>query len=187
MNSEQQQQKSAPSTQEKKDGNLDPISKAPGAHPVGTAVGATAGGVAGIAAGVAASAATGLATGTVLGGPVGAAVGLVAGAVIGGLAGKAAGEAIDPTREDAYWREQYRNEPYYKPGEKYEAYGAAYRTGYQGVGRHAGKSFDEAEADLRMDYESQDDRSDLEWDRAQQASRAAWNRVSGQSSPHRGM
>ena len=86
-----------PTSEQKKDGNLDPITNAPGAHAVGTGVGATVGGVAGIAGGVAASAATGLATGTVMGGPVGAMVGLVAGAVVGGLAGKAVGEKIDPT------------------------------------------------------------------------------------------
>lgn len=83
-----------------RDANRDPITKTPGAHPVGTGLGAAAGGAAGIAGGVAASAATGLATGTVLGGPVGAAVGLAAGAVVGGLAGKAVGEAANPTEDD---------------------------------------------------------------------------------------
>ena len=58
-----------------KDQNRDPITGAPGAHPVGTGVGAASGGVAGAA------------VGTVVGGPVGAVVGAAVGAIAGGLAG----------------------------------------------------------------------------------------------------
>src|SRR5438045_3041599 len=76
------------------DANRDPITGAPGAHPVGTGVGATGGALAGAAAGAVA-------------GPIGAAVGLVAGAVVGGLAGKGVAEKIDPTVEDAYWKDNY--------------------------------------------------------------------------------
>ena len=57
-----------------KDFNRDPITGAPGAHPVGTGVGAAAG------------VATGAAVGAI-GGPVGPAVGAVIGGVIGGVAG----------------------------------------------------------------------------------------------------
>src|SRR3954468_14331864 len=81
--------------------NRDPITGEPGAHPIGTGVGAAAGG------------ATGAAIGAV-GGPAGAAVGLVAGAVVGGLAGKAGGESVNPTVEDAYWRETHPLQPYGK-------------------------------------------------------------------------
>ena len=37
------------------------------------------------------------------------------GAFIGGYAGKAAGELIDPTAEDAFWREQHPHQPYAQP------------------------------------------------------------------------
>src|SRR5687768_18466963 len=77
------------------DANRDPISGAPGAHPVGTGLGAAAGGMA-----------AGAAVGTVAG-PVGTAVGAAGGAVVGGLAGKGSAEMIDPTAEEAYWRENY--------------------------------------------------------------------------------
>lgn len=79
---------------EKRDANRDPITGAPGSHPVGTGLGAAAGGVA-----------AGAAAGTVAG-PVGTVVGAAVGAVVGGLAGKATAEAIDPTAEDAYWQDQ---------------------------------------------------------------------------------
>ena len=81
----------------RKDANLDPLSGAPGAHPVGTGVGAAAGGVV-----------AGALAGTVAG-PVGTLVGAAVGAVAGGLAGKGIAEMIDPTAEEAYWRENYSN------------------------------------------------------------------------------
>src|SRR5262245_28912316 len=84
----------------KADRNEDPITKAPGSHPVGTGVGAAGGALAGAAAGAA------------VGGPVGAAVGGVTGAVVGGAAGHGVAEKIDPTVEDAYWRENYSSRPY---------------------------------------------------------------------------
>ena len=83
--------------------NLEPITGAPGAHPVGTGVGAAAGG------------ATGAAVGSVAG-PIGTAVGAVIGAVVGGLAGNSVAETVDPTAEEAYWRASYTREPYYRDG-----------------------------------------------------------------------
>jgi len=74
------------------DPHVDPLSGAPGAHPVGAGMGAIAGG-----------AAVGAAAGAIVG-PVGTFVGLAVGAVIGGLAGKGVAEMIDPTAEEVYWR-----------------------------------------------------------------------------------
>lgn len=162
--------------------NRDPITKAPGAHMVGTGVGAAAGGAAGIAAGVAASAATGMATGTVLGGPVGAAVGLVAGAVVGGLAGKAVGEAVNPTKEEQYWRSNYKSETYHDKNFTYDDYGPAYRTGYEAFGSNSGKSFDEVEKDLEKEYSRNRGSSRLDWQGARPAARSAWDRLSSTGS-----
>lgn len=153
-----------------KDANRDPITKTPGAHPIGTGIGATAGGIAGAAA-------AGAAAGTVVGGPVGTAAGLVVGAVAGGLAGKAVAEKIDPTVEDAYWREAYRKESYYSSDYNYDDYGPAYQVGYSAYSRNPDKSFDEIESDLESDYSQQRGKSRLSWDRAKDASRAAWNRA----------
>jgi hypothetical protein len=147
------------------DANRDPISGAPGAHPVGTGVGAALGG-----------AAAGAATGTVAG-PVGTVVGAAVGAVVGGLAGKGVAEAIDPTREDAYWRENYKSRPYVGAG-SYDDYGPAYAYGVTSYSKHAGRSFDEVEADLARDWGTARGRSSLGWDRAKEATRDAWDRVS---------
>ncbi len=153
-----------------KDANRDPISGAPGAHPVGVGAGAVAGG-----------AAAGAVTGTVAG-PVGTMVGAAIGAVAGGLAGKAVAEAIDPTAEDAYWREHYAAEPYYENGLTYEDYEPAYRAGYESYGEVASKygrprTFEEVERDIEAKYNERRGRDGFEWDKARTPARAAWDRV----------
>ena len=155
------------------DANPDPITGAPGAHPVGTGVGAAAGGAAAIAGAAAAGAAAGTAVG-----PVGTAVGAAVGAVVGGLAGKAVAEKVNPTAEDAYWRENYRNEPYYNRDYTYDDYSGAYRTGWEGYSRHAatGKSYEDIEPDLQQKYEQGYSGRKLDWLKARPAVRAAWER-----------
>jgi hypothetical protein len=157
-----------PSEDPDRDANRDPISGAPGSHPIGTGIGAAGGGAAGAAIGSVIPGA-----GTVVGGAVGA----VVGAVAGGLAGKAAAEAVNPTEEDAYWRQNYRTRPYVQPGADYDQLEPAYRHGYTAYTRYPGRNFDEVESDLRADWDRSRGRSNLEWDRAKHASRDAWQRV----------
>jgi uncharacterized protein (TIGR02271 family) len=160
--------------EEERKANRDPVTGAPGSHPVGTGVGAAAGGAAGVAGGAAAGAAAGTATG----GPVGAIIGGAVGAVGGGLAGKAVAERVNPTEEEAYWKENYQEEPYYDPSYTYDDYAGAYRTGYMGYNRlgSSGKHFEEVETDLRTDYERSHGTSKLSWEEARPAAQAAWNR-----------
>ncbi len=146
------------------DANRDPITKAPGAHPVGTGVGAAGGAVAGAAVGAVA-------------GPIGAAVGLVAGAVVGGLAGKGVAEKIDPTVEDGYWKDNYSKRSYAEKNISYDNYQPAYRTGYEGVTRYPGKKFEEVEKDLQRDYDKSKGNSNLTWEKAKHATCDAWHRV----------
>jgi uncharacterized protein (TIGR02284 family) len=148
---------------EERDLNRDPITDEPGAHPVGTGIGATGGAVAGAAAGA-------------TGGPVGVAVGGVVGAVVGGLAGKAAAEAVNPTAEEAHWRENYKREPYYEKGRSFDDYAPAYRLGLTGRTRYEG-GWDSAEPKLASEWESARGGSSLSWPQAQPASRAAWERI----------
>ena len=150
--------------------NRDPISGAPGAHPIGVGAGAIAGG-----------AAAGAATGTIAG-PVGTVIGAAVGAVVGGLAGKAVAEAIDPTVEDAYWRGQYTNEPYYEQGRRYEDYEPAYRAGYESYGEVTSqygrpRTFDEVERDIEAKYNQRRANTGMTWDKARSPARAAWDRI----------
>jgi hypothetical protein len=148
---------------EKAAANRDPLTGAPGAHPVGTGVGAAGGAVAGAAVGA-------------IGGPIGAAVGLVAGAVAGGLTGKGVAEKIDPTAEEAYWQTNYSNRPYVDRDSAYDTYRTAYQTGYQGRNQYPGKTYDEVEPELRRNYEKSKGNTNLTWDKAKHATRDAWNR-----------
>lgn len=149
------------------DANPDPITGAPGSHPVGTGVGAAGAGAAGAAVGGA------------VGGPIGAVVGAVVGAVGGGLAGKGVAEGMNPTVEDAYWRENYASRPYAEPDYDYTDYEPAYRTGYEGYSSHSnqGITYDQAEPTLRQNYEAQRGGARLGWEKAKHATRDAWDRV----------
>jgi len=144
--------------------NPDPITGAPGAHPIGTGIGAVGGGTAGAAIGAAV-------------GPPGALIGAAVGAVVGGLAGKGLAESIDPTVEDAYWRDNYLKESYTNRDLSYDDYSSAYRTGYTGYGRYPGKKWDDVESHLQNDWEQNKGESHLAWPDAKPATKAAWERV----------
>ena len=146
-----------------RDSNPDPITGAPGSHPIGTGVGAAGGGAAGAAIGSVA-------------GPIGTAVGAVVGAVAGGLAGKGVGEMVDPTGEDTYWRENYKTRPY-ASGASYDEYQPAYRMGWESSQRFKGQPFDQAEPNLKVDWERAKGKSKLTWDKAKFAVKDAWDRT----------
>lgn len=143
------------------DRNLDPLTNEPGAHPVGTGIGAGGGALAGAAAGA-------------IGGPVGAAIGAVIGAVAGGLAGKGVAEAINPTAEDAYWRDTYDKEGYYRDGYAYDDYAPAYRAGWESRSQGL-EQWDAAREEQR--WNSYKGPSKLSWADAEPAARAAWERA----------
>jgi hypothetical protein len=152
--------------------NPDPITGAPGSHPVGTGIGAAVGG----------AAAAGAAAGTVAG-PVGTVAGAAVGAVVGGLVGKGIAEKIDPTREDAYWRENHPRQGWAK-GRPYDDFAPAYRVGYEGYGLYCntGGTFEDREAELRKRYEST--KPKLSWEEARPASRAAWQKFDKKNPPN---
>jgi hypothetical protein len=151
-------------TKPRKD-NPDPITGAPGSHPVGTGIGAAGGGAAGAAIGAVAGPPGALA---------GAVIGATVGAVAGGYAGKGVAEAINPTAEDAYWRENYRNRPYVREGEEYDTYRPAYQHGWEARSKHEGRQFDEVEADLQRDWEQR--QSTMAWTQAREPVRDAYSR-----------
>ncbi|RZI88552.1 MAG: PA2169 family four-helix-bundle protein [Variovorax sp.] len=142
--------------------NRDPITGAPGAHPVGTGLGATGGALAGAAAGS-------------LGGPVGTVIGLVAGALAGGLGGKAIAEGVNPTMEESYWRDNYVKESYVEPGRPYDDYGPAYEHGW--TARARGGDFETVEAAMEAEWPTRRGNSTLDWPQARPATRAAWDRA----------
>lgn len=104
-------------------------------------------------------------------------VGAAIGGLVGGLAGNGVAELIDPVAEDAYWRDNYRNEPYANRNLSYDDYQPAYRAGYTGFGKHAGKKWDDVEDDLQHEWEQVKGKSSLAWSDAKHATKAAWHKV----------
>lgn len=159
----------------KQDLNADPITGEPGSHPVSTGVGTVGGAAAGAAIGA-------------LGGPLGALAGGAIGAVVGAVAGHRAGEVVNPTHEEAYWREHYQATPYYREHTDQLAdqlsdlsydrdYGPAYRLGYESRSQHISEKFEDIEQDLQNKWESIKGESRLKWAQAKQAVKDAWDRV----------
>jgi hypothetical protein len=111
-------------------------------------------------------------------------VGAVVGGVAGGLAGKRIAESIDPTTEDAYWKENYHNRPYVEKGTPYDDYQPAYRYGWESRAQHEGRRFEEVEPHLQTGWEKAKAESRLGWDKARHAARDAWDRV-GHTFSHR--
>lgn len=134
-------------------------------HPVGTGVGTAAG------------AATGAAVGTAVAGPVGTLVGAAVGAVAGGLVGHGVAEGINPTVEDAYWRENYKSRPYVDANRSYDDYQPAYKYGWESRGQYAGKRFEDVEPQLESGWDKARGASRQTWNEARNATRDAWHRV----------
>ena len=81
-----------------------------------------------------------------------------------------------------YWRQQFQNEPYYQQGRQFEDYAQAYNTGEQGRMQYgsSGQSFEQAESNLRGDYENstRNQGNAMKWDEGgKQACQAAWDRA----------
>ncbi|RRN79364.1 hypothetical protein EIM50_08830 [Pseudoxanthomonas sp. SGD-10] len=153
-------------SKEPRDLNRDPITGAPGSHPVGVGVGGTGGAVAGAAVGS-------------LLGPIGTLVGGAVGALAGAAAGKNVAERLDPTAEAEYWRTEYANRPYNDPGFDYDSdYAPAYRYGLDVREQSgAGQRWDASlEARARSGWEQARGGSRLTWEQARDAVRDAFER-----------
>ncbi|MFC3127921.1 hypothetical protein [Coralloluteibacterium stylophorae] len=162
---------SADTSTQGRDLNRDPITKAPGAHPVGVGVGTAVGG-----------AAAGAAAGAFFG-PIGSLIGVVAGGIAGAAAGKGVAERIDPTGEIDYWREAHAERPYVaenrEAGYDYDRdYAAAYGFGLQAREANQDRHWDEGlEGDLGRDWDKHRGDSRLDWELARPAARDAWDRA----------
>jgi hypothetical protein len=153
-------------TVESRDMNRDPISNAPGAHPVGVGVGGLGGAAAGAGIGA-------------LFGPIGMLVGGAIGTIAGAAAGKGVAEGIDPTGEAEYWSTEYQNRPYVDKQYTYETdYAPAYAYGSSVRSQYTGRAWDDSlENDSRNGWESAKATSRLSWEQAKDAVRDAFDRT----------
>jgi Glycine zipper len=147
------------------DRNADPITNAPGSHPIETGIGAAAVG-----------AASGMAVGAVTG-PVGAAIGAAVGAVAGGYAGKGVGEMIDPTTEDNWLRDNFSSRQYVTKGETFDTYQPAYRYGGEAEYRYGDDDFETIEPELEHRWTTTGKNMPMPWVKARSAVKDAYDRT----------
>ena len=112
----------------------------------------------------------------VVGTAAGTAAGLAAGAAQA-LVGKKPAQEIDPMAEELYWREHFAAEPYFDANFQFEDYLPAWQTGWEGRMKYAGRSFEDAERELKADFHWHRGKSRLLWDQARAAVRASFERT----------
>jgi hypothetical protein len=116
--------------------------------------------------------------GSGVGAAAGAATGAAVGTAAGGLVGHGIAEGVNPTVEDAYWRENYRNRPYVKADRTYDDYQPAYRYGWESRAQAGNRSWDDVEPELGRNWNDYNRGAARQtWDEAKFATKDAWHRV----------
>lgn len=84
--------------------------------------------------------------------------------------------------EDNYWHENFTGRPYALGPDYYDRFRPAYRYGFEAAQHGVGRTWDEAEADLRDGWARYEHRGDepSAWEQIRDAVRDAWDRVTGQ-------
>lgn len=112
-------------------------------------------------------------------GPVGVVAGAAIGGALGGVAGESMARDVNPTREEAYWEDNYHTRPYLVKGHDFSSYRAAYRSGINGyIASRPNTSFESLEPSLRNNWNIARGDSKLEWEEARHAARDAFSRLS---------
>jgi hypothetical protein len=83
--------------------------------------------------------------------------------------------------EDNYWEENFSSRPYALGPDYYDRFRPAYRYGFESARHDLGRSWDDAEPDLRGGWERSQTESDTPsaWEEIKDAVRDAWDRVTG--------
>jgi hypothetical protein len=83
--------------------------------------------------------------------------------------------------EDNYWEENFSSRPYALGPDYYDRFRPAYRYGFDSARHDLGRSWDEAEPDLRTGWEryQTESGSPSAWEEIKDAVRDAWDRVTG--------
>jgi hypothetical protein len=83
--------------------------------------------------------------------------------------------------EDNYWQENFSSRPYALGPDYYDKFRPAYRYGFESARDGLGRTWDDAEPDLRSGWERYQEESGAPsaWDEIKAAVRDAWDRVTG--------
>jgi hypothetical protein len=84
--------------------------------------------------------------------------------------------------DQEYWRQNYPSRSYFNKNSNFEDFQFAYKVGHEGCDRYVGKSFDEAEPQLKQDYENvsaseSSNHNNLPWEQVKDAVRDAWDQA----------
>ena len=81
--------------------------------------------------------------------------------------------------EDNYWEENFSSRPYSLGPDYYDRFRPAYRYGFESARDSLGRSWDDAEPDLRSGWQRYQEESGTPsaWDEMKAAVRDAWDRV----------
>ena len=83
--------------------------------------------------------------------------------------------------EDNYWEENFSSRPYALGPDYYDQFRPAYRSGFESARHDVGRSWEDAEPDLRGGWEryQNESGSPSAWEEIKDAVRDAWDRVTG--------
>jgi hypothetical protein len=83
--------------------------------------------------------------------------------------------------EDNFWTENFSSRPYAIGPDYYERFRPAYRYGFESARHNVGRTWEDAEADLRTGWDRYEHRGDNKsaWEEIKDAVRDAWDRVTG--------
>ena len=83
--------------------------------------------------------------------------------------------------EDNFWQENFSSRPYVMGPDYYDRFRPAYRYGFESARDGLGRSWDDAESDLRSGWSRYQEETGTPstWDEIKAAVRDAWDRVTG--------
>jgi hypothetical protein len=86
---------------------------------------------------------------------------------------------VNPTEEENYWRNEYRNRPYYKQDRGFDQYEPGYRYGWEAAGNpeYRDRSFDEIEPTLEKNWTQARGSSTTEWRDIREPARDSYSRI----------
>ncbi len=87
----------------------------------------------------------------------------------------------DWASEESYWRNNYSSRPYATADRSFDYYRPGYQYGYESANQMKGRSWTDAENDLRSGWDSYSHRGDSRstWEQIKHSVKDAWDRVTG--------
>ena len=93
---------------------------------------------------------------------------------------------IDWKSEERYWRDNYQTRPYASSSKRdFDFYRPGYQYGVESANRMQGRTWTEAEPELRRGWDRYEGRGESKWDEIKDSVRDAWERITSKDQPGR--